>query len=73
MRENQMDHVQNARALREQLAANETPTGVYGDSSGGATFTDQESLILKAGGAAWTHCWDNGVHWTIINATPEAN
>lgn len=41
-RDNDMQHVKSAAAMREEIAAGKPLRGVYGDTRGGATFTQKE-------------------------------
>jgi len=72
-RDDDMKHVKDAIDLRRELAAGKKPSGVYGDSVGGRTFTDEEARLLQSRsrqvrsfGTDW-HCVCT--RWTIINCT----
>jgi hypothetical protein len=78
-RNDDMEHVKNSADLRAQLREGQPPSGVFGDSIGGKSFTDQESAILEAWsrqlrsvGAGWHEMWagPGTTCWTIIDCRP---
>ena len=76
-RQNGMSHVRNA--LEKDLQTQRWPHGVFGDTVGGKSFTDEQSSILERTAAhhrpvtngGWYECWYNGTCWTLIDCRRE--
>lgn len=77
-RDNDMNHLKSAGQLREELAEGKIPNGLYGDSVGGCSFTDQEAAILgvrsrsvRSFGNDWhgVYAGPSTTNWTVINCT----
>src|SRR5260370_28168194 len=75
-----MDHVKNANDLTRELTITEHwPTGVYGDTIGGKSFSDEQSEILLRTekkfrpilACGWREVWSNLTVWTVIDTSPE--
>lgn len=78
-----MDHVRGASTMREEQEAGrwtkpdaQLPRGLYGDSQGGKSFTDEQATLLettsksrRAVGAGWYEVWagPSTTKWTLIN------
>ncbi len=72
-----MSHVRNAADLKD----GQTPRGVYGDTVGGKSFSDEQSELLIAQerrvrpvtACGWRDVWAGPgmTKWTIINCRPE--
>lgn len=72
-----MNHVRSANDLRQQISTGERVTGMFGDTIGGKSFTDDEARMLEAlsaerrgpVGSGWQTIWAGPgmTAWTVIN------
>ena len=79
-KDNDMAHVKGPLALRQQIAGDDVLHGVFGDSCGGRSFTDEEAKKLESRsrqarsvGAGWHDVWAGPgcTRWTIIDCRPD--
>jgi hypothetical protein len=77
-RDDDMNHLKSAYQLREELASGTIPNGLYGDSVGGGSFTDEEARILgirsrqvRSFGNDWygIYAGPGTTKWTVINCS----
>jgi hypothetical protein len=65
--ESQHPHgMKSVDTLRSELAAGKAPSGLYGDSVDGKSFTDEESAVLESQGGSWYPDWNGGTKYTVI-------
>jgi len=68
--DNDMAHVKSAATLVAERAAGQSATGIYGDSLGGRSFTDEEARYLeRQSRTGWRSVWagPGTTLWTIID------
>jgi len=74
-----MQHVHSAADLRAEIAAGQARHAVYGDTTGGKSFSDEESARLierekkvrPTLACGWHDVWHNLHVWTLISCQPE--